>query len=145
MLAISIPRFHNVLLADSAGKTSRWLIGTTQGLRESALRQQQRYTLHIDLDTGTLWTSNASMNEEAILEAAATGYRLPDGMRLRDVEYPRSGRVGTGRADITFYPQGYSDQALIHLDGPDDASRTYAIEPFLSAIEIYETDKSYRE
>ena len=145
MLVISIPRFHNVLVADSAGKTSRWFIGTTKALRESALKEQKRYTLHIDVDAGTLWTSDASMTEEAILEASSSGYRLPDDVRLLDVEFPVNGKVSTGRADILFYPQGYSDQALIHLDGEDSVSLTYSIEPFLSEIGIYETYKSYHE
>ena len=56
------------------------------------------------------------MTEEAVLEAAFTGYRLPDDLRLVDVEFPTDGKVSTGRVDISFYPQGYSDQALIHLN-----------------------------
>jgi len=150
MLVIAIPRFHNVLIADSQGKTSRWLIGATQTLRESALRQQRRYALHIDMDAGVLWTSEASMTEdavteEAMLEAASAGYRLPDDVRLVDVEFPLDGRVSTGRIDIFFYPQGYSDQALIHVNHQNSDSLTYAIEPFLSEIKIYETYKSYSE
>ena len=145
MLVITIPRFHNVLVADSAGKTSRWMIGTVKALRESAFKDQKRYILHIDMDAGNLWTSDASMTEEAILEAASTGYRLPDDVHLLDVEFPVNGKVSTGRADIFFYPQGYSDQALIHLDGEDSVSLTYSIEPFLSEIGIYETYKSYHE
>ena len=105
MLVISIPRFHNVLVADSVGKTSRWFIGTTKALRESALKGQKRYTLHIDMDAGALWTSDASMAEEAVLEAASTGYRLPDDVRLLDVEFPVNGKVSTGRADIFFTPK----------------------------------------
>jgi hypothetical protein len=85
------------------------------------------------------------MTEEAILEAASTGYRLPDDVRVADVEFPIDGKVSTGRVDILFYPQGYSDQALIHLNSNDSVSLTYAIEPFLSEIEIYETYKSYQE
>jgi prepilin-type N-terminal cleavage/methylation domain-containing protein len=145
MLVISIPRFHNVLIADSQGKTSRWLIGTTKTLRDSALRQQKRYALHIDMDAGVLWTSDASMTEEAVLEAASSGYRLPDDTRVADVEFPVEGKVSTGRIDIFFHPQGYSDQALIHLSNQDSVTLTYAIEPFLSEIEIYETYKSYHE
>ena len=145
VLVITIPRFHNVLVADSSGKTSRWLIGTTKALRENALRQQKRHTLHIDMDAGRMWTSDASMTEEAILEAASTGYRLPDGIRLLDVEFPLNGSVSSGRADIFFYPRGYSDPALIHLENEDKDPLTYVIEPFLTELGIYETYKSYHE
>ncbi len=145
VLVITIPRFHNVLVADSSGKTSRWLIGTIKALRESALRQQKRYTLHIDMDAGRLWTSDASMTEEAILEAASTGYILPDDVRLLDVEFPVNGTVSAGRVDIFFYPRGYSDPALIHMNREDSLTLTYVIEPFLSELGIYETYKSYHE
>ncbi len=145
MLTFAIPRFHNVLVSDSTGKTSRWIIGTTKALRESAMRHQKRYVLHIDMEAETLWTSDESMTEEAILQAASTGFKLPDDVRLVDIEFPVNGKVSTGRADIYFYPQAYSDQALIHIENEDFTSLTYSIEPFLSEIVIYETYKSYHD
>ena len=138
LLAFSIPRFHDTLLTNPTKKTSRWIIGTVKALKESSLREHRIYTLHVGLDTNTLWVTNETMTEEAVSEAAENGYKLPHNVRLLDVEFPVMGKVTTAHADILFYPQGYSDKALIHLANGDSGEHTYLIEPFLTEIIMHE-------
>jgi len=145
VLVFTLPRFDHFLVSDPASKTSRWLIRTVKALKENAIREQKRYALHIDMDANTLWSSDASMTDEAVDQAASGGYRLPDGMRLLDVEYPTFGKVSTGRADLFFYPQGYSERALIHIENDDAEILTYSIEPFLAQIGIFEKYTGYPE
>jgi hypothetical protein len=78
------------------------------------------------------------MGETDFLEAAEGGFKLPEEVRLLDVEYPDREKVTFARADIAFYPQGYSDKALIHMDSTTRGEITFLIEPFLSEVVIYE-------
>jgi len=145
MLSFSLPRFHQTLVSDPKTKTSRWLIGTVKSLRQKAMVEQKRYALHVDMDAGMLWTSDESMTEEAVYEAAASGCRIPDGLFLTDVEYPLKDPVRSGKADVFFHPQGFSDPALIHLKDEDSAVLTLSIEPFLSEIGIFDSYRGYEE
>ena len=52
------------------------------------------------------------------------------------------GKISSGQTDITFYKNGYSDKAMIHIqDGEEYES--YLIEPFLSEVTRYEMYASF--
>ncbi len=138
MLVFSIPRFHEALFLDESKTSSRWIIGKIQALKEAAVRNQRRYTLHFDLDTDHYWETDESMPAEDIENAAMQTKPLPDGLKIADIEFPVRGKISSGRTDITFYKNGYSDKAMIHAqDGESYVS--YLIEPFLSEVTRHET------
>jgi len=68
MLFFSLPRLQNNPFFDDSKKSSRWLIGKVQALKESAIRNQKQYTLHFDLDSGRIWETNESMSQEETLK-----------------------------------------------------------------------------
>jgi prepilin-type N-terminal cleavage/methylation domain-containing protein len=138
VLVFSIPRFHQTLFLDESKTGSRWIIAKIQSLKEAAVRNQKNYTLHFDLDTDHYWETDDSMPEQGIEDAAMQTEPLPDGIKIADIEFPVRGKVSSGRTDITFYKNGYSDKALIHVqDGESYVS--YLIEPFLSEVVRYDT------
>ena len=138
MLVFSVPRFHETLFLDESKTGSRWIMGKIQSLKEAAVRNQRNYTLHFDLDTDHYWETDDSMPEQDIEDAAMQTEPLPDGLKIADIEFPVRGKVSSGRTDITFYKNGYSDKALIHVqDGESYVS--YLIEPFLSEVTRYDT------
>lgn len=137
MLGFAIPRLHQTLVLDDSRKSTRWLIATVQRLKEAAVRDQRQYVLHIDLDAGRMWTSNAAMSPEALAEAELNGHFFPQGIRILDVEYPRRGKLSSGRADITFFKGGYTDKALIHASSGDQLL-SFLIEPFLPRVRLFE-------
>jgi prepilin-type N-terminal cleavage/methylation domain-containing protein len=138
MLVLAVPRFHETLFLDENKTASRWIIGKIQALKEAAVRNQKRYTLHIDLDSARFWETDESMPPEAIENAALNAASLPDGLKIIDIEYLIRGKINSGQADIAFYKIGYSDKVLIHVqDG--QAQVSYLIEPFLSDVSRYET------
>ena len=138
MLVFSIPRLHETFFLDEGKTSSRWIIGKIQSLKEAAVRSQKHYRLHFDLDTDHYWETDESMQAEDLETAALETKPLPDGLKIADIEFPAAGKVSSGRTAITFYKNGYSDKALIHVqDGEGYAS--YLIEPFLSEIKRYET------
>lgn len=138
MLVFSVPRFHETLFLDESKTGSRWIIGKIQSLKEASVRNQRNYTLHFDLDTDHYWETDDSMPDQDIEDAAMQTKPLPEGLKIADIEFPVRGKVSSGRTDITFYKNGYSDKALIHAqDGVSYVS--YLIEPFLSEVTRYDT------
>ena len=138
MLVVTVPRFQETLFLDQSKTSSRWIIGKIQSLKEAAVRNQKRYTLHIDLDSERFWETDESMSQEAIENAALNADSLPSGLKITDIEYPIHGKINSGQAEIAFYKNGYSDKVFIHIqDGETHIS--YLIEPFLTQVSRYET------
>ena len=144
MLFFSLPRLQNNPFLDDTKKSSRWLISKVQTLRESALRDQKRYTLHIDLDSGRVWETHEGMSEEDVESTVMDSYALPDDLRITDIEYPKKGKIYSGQAEINFYKAGYTDKALVHMqDG--NTYLSFLIEPFLSDVQFFEKYASFED
>ena len=144
MLIFTVPRFHETLFLDKTKTGSRWIIGKVQALKESALRNQKQYSLHINLDTEQFWETDASMSADELENAALNAGPLPSGLKIADIEYPLRGKITSGQTDITFYKNGTSDKVLIHLQDGDEYV-SYLIEPFLSEVTRYETYASFED
>lgn len=134
----AVPRFQGAVLTDDKDAVSRRLLGTIQSLREGAVGNQKRYTLHVDLDNAKLWVSDESMVEETLKDAEDRGFALPSDVKVMDVEYPDKGKIVFGRANISFYKQGYSDTAFIHIEDGNNGYRSFLIETFLTKVKLYE-------
>lgn len=144
MLFFSLPRLQNNPFLNDRKQSSRWLISKVQTLKESAIRDQKRYTLHFDLDSGRVWETHESMSPEEIESAVMESYALPEDLRIIDIEYPSEGKINSGQAEIIFYKGGYTNKALVHMqDG--DTYLSFLIEPFLPSIEIFEKYASFED
>ncbi len=133
----AVPRFEGSFLIDDAKQSSRWLIGKLQTLREEALRTHRQQVLHIDLDGNRLWETAEAMTPEETDRALRRAQRLPGGGRVVGVDFPRQGRVNTGRVAIRFSRDGHSDRALIHLQHGDTFT-SFLLEPFLSRVKMFD-------
>ena len=138
MLFFAVPRFQGAVFQDNTKQVSRWVIFKVQALKKNAVREQQRYVLHIDLDANTIWTTHDAMTEEERQTAQTNGYHIPADINVLDVEYPDGKKVSTGQADIHFYVRGFSDKAIIHIENSHNLQRSFLIEPFLSSVRIYQ-------
>jgi len=138
MFFFAIPRIQVDILSDNTRKVSRWIMLNVSALKEKAVHDQKRYALHLSLDSNRLWVTNDTLSEEELEEAAATGYNLPEDIKLLDVEYPDKEKISAGRADIYFYKKGYSDKAMIHITNNDNEVLSFLIEPFLSRARLYD-------
>ena len=142
MLFFSLPRLQNNPFLNDAKESSRWLISKVQRLKESAIRDQKRYTLHFDLDSGKVWETNETMSPEDIESTMMDSYELPDDLRIIDIEYPSIGKIYSGQAEITFHKAGYTNKALVHMqDG--DTYLSFLIEPFLPDVEFFDKYASF--
>ena len=136
-LLITIPRIPDGLFTDETKKTARWIIAKVQVLKDRAAREQKRYTLNIDLSSRRFWISHDGMSPDERQVAEKKGFKLPASMKIRDVEYPNDKIVSFGQTVIFFYPKGYSDQAVIHLEN-GEKQLSIRIEPFLSTVKLFE-------
>jgi hypothetical protein len=144
MLFFSLPRLQNNPFLDDSRKSSRWLISKIRTLKESAIRDQKKYTLHFDLDSGRVWETNESMAPEDIEKAVLDSYALPEPLQIIDIEYPTKGKVNSGQAKIIFDKTGLTNKALVHLQN-DDSYLSFLIEPFLSDVQFFDKYANFED
>ena len=144
MIAFSVPRLHGTIFLDDTKKSSRWLIGKIQALKEAAIQSQKQYVLHIDIDTDRVWDTNESMSADDLEKATLDAYALPGTIKVMDVEFPVAGKIFSGRADIRFYKAGYTDKALIHIQD-DNQQLSFLIEPFLPQVKLFEKYATFED
>jgi len=142
LLLVAMPRLPEAPLTDHTRKTSRWLVLKIRDLKHRSVSEQKTYSLQIDLDTNRLWVIREDMTEEQKIAAEEDAFQPGGSVRIVDIQFPQQERSGVGREEVRFYPRGYSDRALLHLDDGDQRY-TFRIEPFLSRVRIYETYVSY--
>jgi len=138
ILFVSVPRFYNETLPDNTKKVSRWIMMTSQSLKEKAFCDQKLYIMHVDMQSKRLWVTDESMSEEEVLKSGQKGFMFPDDVELIGVEFPGNNKIISGRADICFYTDGHSDMAVIHVEDDDNNRLSFFIEPFLSKVKLYE-------
>jgi len=139
VLAVAIPRFEGGAFQDPVKKLSRWMINTVRSLRSAAIQKQKTQSLVIDLSNNRMWLVNEDMDEEAMAAAADNALALPAAIRFVDVQFPHQDAVTSGTTEVRFYPAGYADHALIHLETEDAQRFTYLVEPLLTKVKLIET------
>jgi len=146
LLAFALPKLNVSFVADHQRKLSTWIVLTVKSLKENALRDQTLYVLNLDFDNQQMWTEKSVTKEETPEEKAVeekkapeeNKYSLPEGYRLMDVEFVDDKKIKEGIVPIHFYPKGYSDKAIIHVQDENDNRSSYLIESFISHVKIHE-------
>ena len=137
MLFVAIPSFQH-FLTDDTRKASQWILVQVPRLKARAVSDTALYILHVDLDENVMWVSNGAMPEEFTEQERKQERPFSEDSVLLDVAYPDGETIDSGQADICFYPKGYSDKAIIHMEDDDGARRSFLIEPFLNQVEMKE-------
>jgi hypothetical protein len=106
-------------------------------IKERAAREQKKYILHVSFESNKLWITDEAMLQESLQSAEENGYKLPEDIKLLDVEFPDQEKISVGQADIYFNEKGYSDKAIIHLENDDNEKFSFLIEPFLLRVRLY--------
>lgn len=143
MLAVAVPKLDTAIVQDPRKKTNRWMINMTRALRSAAIENQKSHTLVVDIDANRMYPASAEMDEEARSAAAEKAFKLPGSIQIIDVQFPNKERIGSGTAEIVYYPGGYSDQALINMEDDDAQRFSYKLEPLLPKIRVLEEWLSY--
>lgn len=136
VLAVAMPRFEGGVFEDPTNKLSRWMINNVRTLRSQAVQQQTIKTLVVDLDNHKLWVASDDMDPEATGAPGPKALVLPDDIRIVDLQFPASESITSGTAQINFYPAGFSDHALLHLENDAAERFCYHVQPLLPKVKF---------
>mgnify|MGYP000290701096 CR=1 FL=1 len=131
LLGFAIPAFQGGALTGSRDNVARELLSAVQKLKTAALRRQSLHTLHLDLDQGRLWVTREDQRDNEEAPEQASEWKLPDATRIAQVRFPGDREIRSGTVAINFYPQGYSDRAIVRLGGDGKQHTDLVIEAFL--------------
>ena len=137
MLFVAVPNFQD-LFNDDTRKTSQWILLQVPKHRALAVSETRTYALHLDMAEQRLWFSHMDMSDEELQSAEDRGLELDDSVRLLDVAYSYGDSSNSGEALILFFPKGYSDKAIVHMEGEDSDRLSFVFEPFLTQVEMIE-------
>ncbi len=150
MIAIALPRLGNRSYAQLNSET-RKLALAYRYLRHAAILNGRNYRLMYDLDNHTYWAEVAEVAAPELplddgsgelgldsfaqevpeqftrdLDGPLNLRKLPDSIGFSDVELPHSwGKVFEGVVFTMFYPDGFVDISVVHLDNGQDVFTLY--------------------
>ena len=131
LLGFAIPAFKGDILTGSQETVARELMAAVKKLKIAALHRQCVHTLHLNLDQGRLWVTQQTKANDQGDPARLSDWELPNSTRIAQVRFPGEREIRSGTVEIRFYPQGYSDRAIVRLVGEDAAVTELVIEAFL--------------
>ena len=138
MMALTIPRFRYALLTDNLKTAARRLAGMIKTIRSEAVREQQSFILHFDLESNRFWIESGAMSEEERLISQGKASSLPSGVSIIDVWLKGKGKKVAGETAIRFTKKGYVQQSAIHLGSEDGRRFTLVLSPFLGRVQVLE-------
>ena len=145
MLFLTLPRFEAMHLADDTGRASRWLMARVRALKYRSVQESTDYAMVLDIDQNRIWTGEKRSGKEDQSPDGESFYRLPEDLRLLDVEYAADRKVSSGQAEVDFYSKGYSDHAIVHIASGRSGDLSYLIEPFMPRVRMYHRYLSFAE
>jgi prepilin-type N-terminal cleavage/methylation domain-containing protein len=144
LLGFAIPAFKADHAGGSRDRITRELAQAVKKLKIAALRRQTVHALHLSLDENRIWVTRAE--EVAADDDTAPQPQwertLPEDIRIEHVRFSDNREVRSGTVVIAFYPQGYSDRAVIRLSDDTDNTTDLVVEAFLPMALIAEKDSA---
>jgi len=134
LLVVTLPNVKWGGLFQNQNQGVGFLIQLIEKLKGRAVQENLDMFLHVDSVAGISWITDASMDEMAVQDARETPLDIPGGLYISGVMFPgtHAGRQ-TGPETIRFSRHGYSDLAIVHLQGGDEPV-SLKIEPFLMTV-----------
>jgi prepilin-type N-terminal cleavage/methylation domain-containing protein len=140
LLGFAIPAFQAGNVGGSPDSVARELAHAVKRLKIAALHRQSIHRLHLDLNQNRIWVTReekAAPDDEAAPPRQSERI-LPEDIRIAQVRFADDREVRSGTAEIAFYPQGYSDRAVIRLTDDGDMTIDLIVEAFLPMALIAE-------
>jgi hypothetical protein len=135
LLLFSFPMFQNIdFFSNSRGLVGD-IVRLTNDLKKRAVEKDLDFIMTVDLDSGLLWVTDETMDNEAIISAKSNGVSFSDEINITSITFAGIKEDTSRVHGIRFRKQGYSDFVLIHMvEG--EKKLTLKIEPFLSQIQL---------
>jgi general secretion pathway protein H len=134
VVALVVPRFRDQSHVELIEQT-RKLAATFRFLQDEAVLNGRVYRLNFDLDQQRYFVTSADegaaigdfQRESGVL---AHGSAMPSNLQIADVDVPSSGgKLYQGVAYTHFYPDGYVDATVVHLDNGQEVYTLYVPQP----------------
>ena len=138
LFAFSLPKFRVNKSRASVASIEAWLSLKTKELKTKASSKKTFYAINIDTFSNSLWTTTETkINEDNFDTKKENVLKLPKNIRITEVRILRDALTFSDVYKIFFYPGGYSDKAIIHIqDDYTNVSKTIIIEPYLSKLKV---------
>ena len=129
VLALAIPRLRSLTGAELS-RQARRLTNTFRFLRSEAILTGRVYRLNYDVGLERYWVTvvddcsdpSPGLPEDGPLARPTT---LPDPVGISDIVLQGLGKVQQGQVTTCFYPDGYIDPTVVHLDDGREAYTLY--------------------
>lgn len=141
MLAIVVPRFgdrgHAELLS-----TARKLASAFRYVRQEAVFNGRPYRLMFDMENQQVYVDvgdNTGLEDSFShdIDNAVGKIRLQEPIAITDVNLPFiAGKVAEGTVWTTFYPDGFVDVTVVHIDNGQDVYTLYVSNPFTGQVNL---------
>jgi prepilin-type N-terminal cleavage/methylation domain-containing protein len=138
MLFLTLPGFDVFSRQDDLKGAARWIMGQAPALKAKAMEDRKAYLLILDLDNNTMMVSSGEPLAEGEERPVLKSHSLSETVRLKAVTFPGAGLITSGQPEIRFYPKGYCDKAILHLQDGNNQSFSLVLEPFLNTVALVE-------
>jgi prepilin-type N-terminal cleavage/methylation domain-containing protein len=131
LLGFAVPAFRDNSVTTSKDSAARELLQIIRKLKIAALNHQSIHRLHLSLSENRIWITREDKPGEQTTSRRVPERTLSNAIRIDYVRYPGDRVVRSGEAVIAFYPQGYSDRAVIRLTDGGRTPIDLVVEAFL--------------
>jgi prepilin-type N-terminal cleavage/methylation domain-containing protein len=148
IMTIALPYFGGLTGARLKSEARR-LAGRATYLYDAAASQQMVMRLNFDLDTNSYFVTSLDPYQPMATFHPVGGFlgqvAMPPGIRIRDVTIGALGTATRGVVGCLFYPTGWVDATVIHLDASNGEVFTLAINPLTGQVSIIPRDINPRQ
>jgi general secretion pathway protein H len=140
-LVLVVPRFRDQSHAELISQT-RKLAATFRFLQQEAILNGRVYRLNFDLDQQrySVTAADASDPDAGFVQESGSlmqDVALPSTVQISDVNVPLSGgKVYEGIGWVQFYPDGYVDPSVVHLDNGQEVYTLYVDQPLTGRANV---------
>ena len=142
LLGFALPAFQAGGVAGSKDSTARELMHAVQKLKMAALSRQRIHRLHLSLDDNRIWVTREDETTDTAELPRQSERALPDDIRIEYVRFWGQPEIRSGVAAIAFYPESYSDRAIIRLSDSGSTPVDLVVEAFLPMARIASHDEA---
>jgi prepilin-type N-terminal cleavage/methylation domain-containing protein len=137
MASLVIPRISLFLSHGDTNKAIRQMRAMVRYLAGMSVSTKATYRLYYDLKEGTCWVGRPNEQGEIVKEQEmmTRPLHLPAGVRFKDLSTPR-GVQNEGVAYTEFFPTGWVEDTLIHLEG--NSVVTVRLLPLTGEVKVYD-------
>jgi len=141
VMVLVVPRFRDQSHAQLISQT-RKLAATFRFLQQEAILNGRVYRLNFDLDQQRYFVTAADASdpdanftqEKGILTRDVA---LPSTVQIADVNVPLTvGKLYEGIGWVQFYPDGYVDPSVVHLDNGQEVYTLYVDQPLTGRANV---------